>query len=52
MTMKSLKGHLLIASPAMSDIDFAETMIVLVEHAADGAYGLMFNQPSEMTVRK
>jgi len=52
MTMKSLKGHLLIASPAMPDIGFAETMILLVEHAEDGAYGLILNEPTKMTVRE
>ena len=40
MTLKSLKGHLLIASPDMPDDDFAETVILLVEHAQDGACGL------------
>jgi len=35
----------------MPDIDFAETMILLVEHAADGAYGLTLNQPTDLTVK-
>ena len=52
MTMKSLKGHLLIASPEMPDSDFAETVILLVEHADDGAYGVTLNQPTDMTVRE
>jgi putative transcriptional regulator len=52
MTMKSLKGHLLIASPEMPDSDFAKTVILLVEHAEDGAYGLTLNQPTDLTVRQ
>ena len=52
MTMKSLKGLLLIASPGMPDDDFAETVILLVEHADDGAYGVTLNQPTDMTVRE
>ena len=52
MTMKSLKGQLLIASPEMADDDFAETVIFLVEHADDGAFGLILNQPTDMTVRE
>jgi putative transcriptional regulator len=48
--MQSLKGHLLIASPQMPDEDFAETVILLVEHAKDGAYGLILNQPTDLTV--
>jgi putative transcriptional regulator len=49
--MNSLKGHLLIAAPDMPDDDFAETVILLVEHAEDGAYGLILNQPTDLTVR-
>jgi putative transcriptional regulator len=49
--MKSLKGHLLISSPDMPDDDFAETVILLVEHADDGAYGLTLNQPTDLTVK-
>jgi len=52
MTMKSLKGHLLIASPAMPDSDFAQTVVLLVEHADDGAYGVTLNQPTYMTVKE
>ena len=37
ITMKSLKGHLLISSPDMPDDDFAETVILLIEHTDDGA---------------
>ena len=50
--MKSLKGHLLISRPDISDDDFAETVILLVEHANDGAYGLALNQPSDLTVKE
>jgi len=50
--MKSLKGSLLIASPEMPDDDFAETVVLLVEHAEDGAYGLTLNQPTDMTVKE
>jgi putative transcriptional regulator len=50
--MKSLKGHLLISSPEMADDDFAETVILLVEHADDGAYGLVLNEPTDLTVKE
>ncbi|MCH5372563.1 MAG: YqgE/AlgH family protein [Planctomycetes bacterium] len=49
--MESMKGHLLIASPELLDDDFAETVILLVEHTPEGAYGLTLNQPSDLTVR-
>jgi putative transcriptional regulator len=50
--MKSLKGYMLISSPEMPDSDFAQTVILLVEHAEDGAYGLVLNRPTQLTVRE
>jgi putative transcriptional regulator len=50
--MKLLKGHLLISVPVIPDDDFAETVILLVEHAEDGAYGLTLNQPTDLTVEE
>jgi putative transcriptional regulator len=49
--MNSLKGQLLVSSPEMADDDFAETVIMLVEHTDEGAYGLVLNQPTDLTVR-
>jgi putative transcriptional regulator len=43
---------LLISSPDMPDDDFAETVILLIEHAEDGAYGLALNQPTDLTVKE
>ena len=48
--MNSLKGQLLVSSPEMADDDFAETVIILVEHTGEGAYGLVLNQPTDLTV--
>ncbi|MDP9189052.1 MAG: YqgE/AlgH family protein [Actinomycetota bacterium] len=45
----SLSGQLLIASPSMGDY-FHRTVILLVEHNAEGAFGLVLNRPSEATV--
>ena len=39
--MNSLKGQLLISSPEMANDDFAETVVMLVEHTDEGAYGLV-----------
>ena len=52
IAMNPLKGHLLISSPEMPDDDFAETVILLIEHADDGAYGLTLNQPTDLTVKE
>ena len=47
--MESLRGKLLIASPALPDW-FRRTVILVVEHAEEGAFGLVLNRPSETTV--
>jgi putative transcriptional regulator len=46
---ESLTGKLLIASPSMSDY-FHRTVILVVEHSEEGAFGLVLNRPSETTV--
>src|SRR3954451_17773076 len=46
---ESLGGKLLIASPSMSDY-FHRTVILVVEHSDQGAFGLVLNRPSETTV--
>ncbi|WP_338069645.1 YqgE/AlgH family protein [Rhodovarius crocodyli] len=40
-----LTGQLLIATPAMQDPRFAQTVICLCAHSADGAMGLVLNRP-------
>lgn len=47
--MDSLRGKLLIASPALPDW-FRRTVILVVEHAEEGAFGLVLNRPSETRV--
>jgi putative transcriptional regulator len=42
----SLRGQLLIASPALSDY-FRRTVVLVVEHEEEGALGLVLNRPSE-----
>lgn len=46
---ESLTGKLLIASPSMPDY-FHRSVIVVVEHSDEGAFGLVLNRPSETTV--
>lgn len=45
-----LRGRLLVASPVLTDPNFDRTVILLVEHGADGALGLVLNRPSELPV--
>jgi len=42
-----LTGHLLIAMPGMEDPRFAQSVVCLCNHSADGAMGLMVNRPIE-----
>jgi len=44
-TERSLAGQLLIASPEIGDPRFAHTVIFIVRHDKDGAFGLVINRP-------
>jgi len=48
--MKSLKGHLLIASPTLVTPFFSKTVILMLEHSESGAMGVVLNRPSEHTI--
>lgn len=41
----SLKGQLLIATPAMRDPRFDHAVILMVRHDSDGALGIVINRP-------
>jgi putative transcriptional regulator len=41
----SLAGQLLIATPEMDDPRFERTVILLVEHDRNGAFGIVINRP-------
>ena len=49
--MKSLKGHFLVASPHMEDPNFSQTVVLLVQHDEDGAFGVVLNRPAESTLK-
>lgn len=46
----SLRGKLLIASPALVDPNFARTVVFITEHNEEGAMGIVLNRPSETAV--
>ena len=48
--MDSLRGRLLIASPVLVDPNFHRTVILIAEHTAEGAMGLVLNRPAETLV--
>jgi putative transcriptional regulator len=45
----SLSGKLLIAAPSLEDF-FRRTVVLMVEHNENGAFGVVLNRPSETTV--
>ncbi len=50
--MDSLRGQLLIASPALEDPNFHRTVVLVTEHTADGAMGLILNRPAQTPVEE
>lgn len=48
--MRSLRGQLLVAGPALLDPNFHRTVVLLGEHGEDGAMGVVLNRVSEVTV--
>jgi len=48
--MESLRGHLLIAGPALVDPNFWRTVVLVGEHNEEGALGVVLNRSSETPV--
>lgn len=48
--MESLRGHLLISGGNLFDPNFRHTVVLVGEHNADGALGVVLNRPLEITV--
>ena len=46
----SLAGHFLIAMPGLDDSYFAESLVYVMQHDADGAMGIVVNQPGELSL--
>lgn len=48
--LKSLKGHFLIASRKLNDLNFYRSVVLIVEHNEKGATGLIVNRPSSLSI--
>ncbi len=48
--MSFLSGKLLVASRELGDPNFAETVVMMLEHSEEGALGVILNRPSTTTV--
>jgi putative transcriptional regulator len=48
--MDSLRGQLLVASPALLDPNFERTVVLIAEHDDSGAMGVVLNREAEVSV--
>jgi putative transcriptional regulator len=49
-TMKLLSGKMLVATPQLRDPNFAQTVLLMIQHETQGAFGLILNRPGDKTV--
>jgi putative transcriptional regulator len=47
---ESLRGHLLIAAPGLSDPNFHQSVVLMIDHDDQGALGLVLNRPLNKTI--
>jgi len=45
--MPFLTGSFLVARPVLQDPNFRQTVVLLLKHTAEGAFGLVVNRPSQ-----
>jgi len=50
MTQPRTTGKLLIATPAIGDGNFEQSVIYMLHHSTDGALGVIINRPSQLDV--
>lgn len=50
MTRSDLTGRLLVATPLLTEPTFHRTVILLLDHGADGAMGVVLNRPMSVEV--
>ena len=43
-------GQLLVATPALSDPNFARSVVLILDHDGDGALGVVVNKPTDLPV--
>lgn len=48
----NLSGRLLVASPYLSDPNFMRSVILMIRHDVEGAFGLTINRPTERRFRE
>ena len=48
--MTGTTGRLLVAEPMLGDPNFDRTVVLVLQHDADGALGLVLNRPTDVPV--
>ena len=48
--MSGTTGHLLVAGPMLGDPNFDRAVVLILQHSAEGALGLVLNQPTDVPV--
>ena len=48
--MESLKSQLLVAIPQLPDENFYRSVVLMIQHDEEGAFGVVLNRPSDVTV--
>jgi putative transcriptional regulator len=48
--MRSLQDHFLIAMPSMADPNFTQTVTYICKHDDEGAFGVVINRPSDLSL--
>ncbi|MHC4399996.1 MAG: YqgE/AlgH family protein [Planctomycetota bacterium] len=49
--MANLKGQLLVASPHLKDPNFSKTVVLMIHHSDEGAFGVVLNRPADNTIK-
>lgn len=50
MSLRLAPGDLLAAHPGLDDPNFVQSVILICEHTAEGAFGLVLNRPTGVTL--
>jgi len=50
--MSTLQAHFLVASPYLTDPNFNRSVVLIIKHDDEGAFGMLLNRPMNNTVRE
>jgi putative transcriptional regulator len=50
MNARNLEGKALVASPYLTETNFMRSVVFIVNHDEEGAFGLVLNRPTDLTV--